>query len=161
MIVAGLDPASAFGVAHQDGYLATWRFSTVTGRPGVLLKGVYSHLLELHRNRPFDMICMEDATFGTPHSQVKVFHAKIQGVVHLLTEQLKLKPVRLFRPRDIKRFATGDYTASKEQMVKAAKDRLGRTDVRDDNQADALWILAMGTVPGGWKSGMVYEPSAG
>lgn len=157
MIVA-LDPASAFGVAHQDGYLATWRFTTVTGRPGVMLKGIHSHLMELLHNHPYDTICMEDATFGTPHSQVKVFHARIQGIVHLLVEHLKLKRVKLFRPRDIKRFATGDYTASKDQMIEAARTRLGRTDVRDDNQADALWILAMGMVSGGWKSGMVYEP---
>lgn len=43
---------------------------------------------------------------------------------------------------DIKKRATGKGNASKEQMVKAAA-KLFHREVEDDNEADALWILAL------------------
>lgn len=47
-------------------------------------------------------------------------------------------------PGHIKKFATGSFTASKDQMKQAAADQLSGWAVpADDNQSDALWILAM------------------
>ncbi len=44
----------------------------------------------------------------------------------------------------IKKFATGKGNANKEAMLKAAKDKFTDQNIFDDNQADALWILACG-----------------
>jgi Holliday junction resolvasome RuvABC endonuclease subunit len=42
----------------------------------------------------------------------------------------------------IKKLATGKGNANKEAMIEAAKHRWPEQDIADDNQADALWILA-------------------
>jgi Holliday junction resolvasome RuvABC endonuclease subunit len=48
-------------------------------------------------------------------------------------------------PQTVKVYATGSGRASKPAMVAAALGRLGHvTYVADDNQADALWFMAMG-----------------
>lgn len=44
-------------------------------------------------------------------------------------------------PAEVKKHATGRGNASKEQMVEAARKRWQR-DVQDDNEADALCVLA-------------------
>lgn len=41
----------------------------------------------------------------------------------------------------IKKHATGSGKASKDEMVEAAEDEWPAIDVRDDNHADALWLL--------------------
>lgn len=41
----------------------------------------------------------------------------------------------------IKKHATGKGNADKQQMVDAAIKKFPRTNVIDDNQADALWLL--------------------
>lgn len=42
----------------------------------------------------------------------------------------------------IKKRATGKGNASKEEMIQAAKDKLGKMP-EDDNEADALWLLML------------------
>jgi len=44
-------------------------------------------------------------------------------------------------PAEVKKHATGKGNASKAQMIEAARERWG-VDVRDDNEADALCVLA-------------------
>ena len=43
----------------------------------------------------------------------------------------------------LKKFATDNGRASKEEMIVEAERRFGK-DVRDDNEADALWLMAYG-----------------
>lgn len=42
----------------------------------------------------------------------------------------------------IKKYATGKGNADKDEMLAAAKIKFPRQNIEDDNQADALWILA-------------------
>uniref|UniRef100_A0A6M3JK13 Holliday junction resolvase RuvC n=1 Tax=viral metagenome TaxID=1070528 RepID=A0A6M3JK13_9ZZZZ len=42
----------------------------------------------------------------------------------------------------VKKFATGKGNANKDAMVAAAQAKWPDIDIKDDNQADALWILA-------------------
>jgi Holliday junction resolvasome RuvABC endonuclease subunit len=46
-------------------------------------------------------------------------------------------------PTSLKKYATGSGVATKTAMVIAARDRLGYEGT-DDNEADALWLRAMG-----------------
>lgn len=48
-------------------------------------------------------------------------------------------------PRALKKFATQDGNANKRRMVNEARIALGIT-VGNDNEADALWLAAMGVV---------------
>lgn len=41
----------------------------------------------------------------------------------------------------IKKHATGKGSASKADMIRTAKEKWPEQNIRDDNQADALWIL--------------------
>jgi len=41
----------------------------------------------------------------------------------------------------LKKYATGKGNASKDEMLKRARERWPEQHVEDDNQADALWIL--------------------
>ena len=49
--------------------------------------------------------------------------------------------LELINPIDLKRFATGKGVADKVEMVAAARAKLGYAG-DDDNEADALWLLA-------------------
>ena len=44
----------------------------------------------------------------------------------------------------LKKFATGKGNAGKDVMLAAARDRWPDQEIEDDNQADALWLLAWG-----------------
>jgi len=44
----------------------------------------------------------------------------------------------------LKKFATGRGNASKAEMLAAARERWPEQNVADDDQADALWLLAYG-----------------
>ena len=46
-------------------------------------------------------------------------------------------------PTTLKKYATGKGTANKSSMVVAARERLGYGGV-DDNEADAMWLRAIG-----------------
>jgi Holliday junction resolvasome RuvABC endonuclease subunit len=58
-------------------------------------------------------------------------------------------PVVTPTPAQVKQFATGSGGASKGQMMDAAKLHLGITTSNDD-EADALWLMAMGVYHYGW-----------
>lgn len=51
-------------------------------------------------------------------------------------------PVIGIHPIKLKQFATGDCRASKQDMIDAANKKWSGRDVRDDNQADAMWLWA-------------------
>ena len=52
----------------------------------------------------------------------------------------------------LKKFATGGGRSNKEQMVRTATEKFGKTP-QDDNEADALWLMS-------WASEEVGEPLA-
>lgn len=72
--------------------------------------------------------------------------AGITGMVHgaVRLELLRMRvPYALVPPATLKRYATGRGNASKADMAVASFKRAG-LEFRDDNQADAWWLRAMG-----------------
>lgn len=71
------------------------------------------------------------------------------GILHgIVREGLALlegpkRSVLLVPPAALKKYATGRGNANKTEMVVAARDCLGY-DGTDDNEADALWLRAIG-----------------
>ena len=53
-------------------------------------------------------------------------------------------PMQGVSPSTVKKFATGNGRAQKEEMIHAAKQKFPDVEVPDDNAADALHILAYG-----------------
>lgn len=64
---------------------------------------------------------------------VALLTARRQGVAEILTAS----------PTDVKSHATGDSRASKDAVVAAMRERWGRPDLEDDNEADALALLSL------------------
>lgn len=66
----------------------------------------------------------------------------VHGVVHLLLFQHAI-PVLTVPPATLKKFAVDRGNASKAEMLIAAVKHLGY-DGHDDNEADAMWLWALG-----------------
>ena len=66
------------------------------------------------------------------------------GIVAMITEmcESQLIPYQGVPVGTIKKFATGKGNANKEAMVAAARMKWPELDIKDDNQADALWLWA-------------------
>ncbi|MBM0256362.1 crossover junction endodeoxyribonuclease RuvC [Micromonospora sp. 4G55] len=63
----------------------------------------------------------------------------------VIEDALLMRWVRIVivQPTQVKQFATGSGAADKDQMVAAAREQIG-VHVANDNEADALWLAAMG-----------------
>lgn len=48
-----------------------------------------------------------------------------------------------YRPKEIKKFATGKGNANKDMMFDTAKAKWPSINVIDNNQADAMWLLEL------------------
>ncbi len=68
--------------------------------------------------------------------------AELRGAVTLALSE-KNKAIAVVPPACLKLFATGKGNAKKSVVLAAAREKLGYTG-KDDNEADALWLLAMG-----------------
>ena len=97
-------------------------------------------LLELlDLNRP-DLVVYEQIL---PHHRgalaAEVAH-KFEVLVQTVLEERGLE-YATFSPGKIKRQATGKGNAKKERVIIAARERWAGHEIRDDNQADAMWLL--------------------
>ena len=137
--ILALDPATQTGWAHSNarsGSFSIARPNQPEGRKYIDLIGFLEHSRE---RWGMDWLAYEDATFGTPHAHVKVFHAKIQAILLYFAALHGIRTIAV-KPTELKQIATGHGRATKEQMKRAAKVQLG-VEVVDDNQADALFVL--------------------
>ena len=68
------------------------------------------------------------------------------GLMGVLSElcEVRLIPYAGVPVGTIKKLATGKGNASKEMMIRAAGEQWPRLPIEDDNQADAMWVLACG-----------------
>ena len=66
------------------------------------------------------------------------------GIVAIIQEHCELKgiPYQGIPVGTIKKFASGKGNSNKEAILAAARLRWPDVDIADDNQADALWLLA-------------------
>ena len=91
-------------------------------------------------HRGIDLIAYEDAGFAAKGQQrTAAFHSELRGAIKAVAAELNV-PTLAVNPMTLKKFATGYGHAKKVQMIAACKTILG-IDTRDDNEADALWIL--------------------
>lgn len=86
--------------------------------------------------RRADLVTIEGHAFGVTHGDTRP---------HELVALVKWKlwrrriPFMVVTPSAVKKFATGNGRATKQQMVQAARD-FGFTDTKDHNVADALHL---------------------
>lgn len=139
-----LDLAGCCGVVHTDGYVDAWQLSLKSDaiKDQRLLR-LYSRMMEVYREHPYEAIGAEHSAFGSPSGSVKAMHNEFLGVLKLVSLHLDLKhPVYLYYPTSIKKFATGNGKADKLEVIAACRSKLGiETDSSDI--ADAAWVLEM------------------
>ncbi len=134
--VIGLDLSlTATGVANGAG--ATTLKSSATGmarlvdlRDAVLAVGAGA-----------DLVAVEGYSFGSRTSQAHAL-GELGGVVRLALHEAGIRYVDI-PPATLKRYACGKGNAPKAEVYGAAIRRLGYQG-SDHNQADALWLRALG-----------------
>lgn len=140
MKILALDPSTKTGWAHSSGMSGTWDLSIRRDESGgmrfIRLQGKLREILSLCG---IELLVYEAARHSAPKMQgALVVQAQIQGVILAWCEENKIE-YRGYSPSEIKKHATGKGNAGKDLMVAEARKKFG--EIKDDNQADALWLL--------------------
>lgn len=154
MNILALDPANLTGYAHSNGEHGTWDI-TITPRgkpehPGNRLLVFEATLVMTIRQWGCDFLAAEDASFGSNNPHTAAQHNELKGVIlRVAAEHCPEATLKFFGPSTIKLYATGDGRAKKPAMIKAFERHFGYKP-RDDNEADALWVLELAKRPDCW-----------
>ena len=87
------------------------------------------------------LVMIEGYSFGSRSSQAHAL-GELGGCVRLMLHRSGVPWVDV-PPSTLKTYATGRGNAGKTEVVVAARERLGYTG-HDDNEADAMWLWAIG-----------------
>lgn len=146
MNILALDLGTKMGWASSTDGVTT--SGTENFNPGRFEGGGMRYLR--FRNRIQEMIALiqpEAVYFEEVRTQVSADAAHAYGgfMAHLVAvcEELKV-PYKGIPVGTIKKHATGKGNANKEAMMSAAAAKWPDQGIKDDNQADALWILSCG-----------------
>lgn len=139
-----LDPALATGWAFGSGDQfehGVWYLKGAsaehTGAPLIRMERL---IREAHERFGVQRIVFENASQGSVHENVKVFHNRVSGVI--LATAAKIGATwDQYVPTTIKAFS-GHGRYKKPQMIAALERHYGIT-VRSDDECDAIWILLL------------------
>ena len=149
MMTLALDTGTHCGWAHSGGASGTWDLSIRRDESaGMRLVRFEGKLNEVRRDVGVDLVVYEAARHAGPKMQgALVIQAMIQGVLVAWCERNGIE-YRGYSPSEIKKHATGKGNAGKGLMLEAAVQRWPH--VRDDNEADAIWIREFAKNPQQW-----------
>lgn len=94
-----------------------------------------------------DLVVIEGYAYGRPNQATHL--GELGGVIRVLMWEL-LVPFVEISPATLKKTATGNGNAPKEEMLAAAIRRLGYTGHSFD-EADAMWLAWCGEAAYGWR----------
>lgn len=127
--------------------LAVWRDGRFTSRtihtsPGIPVEDRWRYICgHIWPAITSHCVCAIEGVFkgakGRQALDLAMVHAVIRYGLHARATQFAIVD-----PQAIKQYATGKGNAGKDEVIAAAKLRLGAS-VGDDNQADSLWLVAM------------------
>lgn len=142
MKILAIDIDSLTGWAHSSNISGVWNFKPKKDESdGIRVLRFAGKLRWLKKALGVDIIVYEAARHGGRVTRGLVTHSELQGVIKQLSEELRYQ-YKGYSPTAIKKFATGNGKASKEDMIKAACKFSGR-NITDDNEADAICLLEM------------------
>ena len=140
MTILAVDPASRFGWAITPTLYGVWDLRTRKDESmGMKLIRLRAKLDELYSINKFQVIVYERPAGRYTHAIIH--QAKLIAVIEEWCEENKVE-YRAYSAKEIKKFSTGNGGASKEKVIKAAQEQLGYKG-KDDNEADALWLLQL------------------
>lgn len=133
--VIGVDLSyTATGIAWPDGQ-DTFCTSDQDGEPYERASTIAEHVG--HYGDQADLIVIEAGVYLS-HSAFML--GQLHGIVY---NRLHGQRVLRVPPSNVKQYATGAGKAGKTEMIVAAREILGYRGL-DDNEADAMWIRAVG-----------------
>lgn len=163
--VVGVDPSIAStGVFVIEG-VDRIRFERVQSKPGAdsLSNKIARMRLVVVRVHEFlisgevvDLIVMEGPSYGSNNNQTHMLAGFWWLLVHALE---KTAPVAVVQPGTLKKFATGDGGAGKDEMLAAAIGAFPGAGIRNNDVADAAALAGMGAVHLGREFGGGFAPS--
>jgi len=140
LFILGLDPSlTRTGVALPNGEALALRpkdkgldrLLWIRKEIGILIGSVDS----------LDFVCIEGFSYGSKGKAV----FEIAGLGYMLRLMMYENSIPFLEvsPSSLKKYATGHGNANKTEVIRAAWKRLGYEGT-DDNEADALWLRAIG-----------------
>lgn len=141
MNLLALDLATKTGWALSVDVSGVWDLSIRRDEDsGMRLLRFRAKLNELHATSGFDVVAFEATRHAAPGmGGAVVVQAELQGVLKVWCKEHSVS-YRGYSPSEVKKRATGKGNAGKPAVVQAARERWG-IEPRDDNHADALWLL--------------------
>jgi Holliday junction resolvasome RuvABC endonuclease subunit len=138
MKILALDPATKCGWAHSNRSSGVWDLSVRKDESkGMKLVRLSSKLEDM--KKIVELVVFEAARYAGPNQgNALVSHAEFQSVIKLWAINNKID-YRGYSATEIKKHATGKGNANKNQMIAAAISQ--GWNPKDDNEADALWLL--------------------
>lgn len=142
MRILALDLATSTGWAYKDRDFVcsgVWDFKKKKKEvDGDRLRKLFDELNKFHRLEKFELVAYERPGNLEGHAR-KVLPA-FQAVTELWCS-LNSLPVVLVPATKVKKHATGNGRAKKEEMMNAARRNWPGVQLQTHDQADALWVL--------------------
>lgn len=140
LVILAIDPATHCGWAINKDVYGVWNLGTRKDESwGMKLVRMKAKLQEIHTAYKFNVIVYERP--GGRNTQAIITQSKIIGVIETFCQEKDID-YRAYSSTEIKKFATGKGNCGKDQMIIAAKNKLGYPG-EDDNEADALLLLQL------------------
>lgn len=162
MNIVGLDLSTKrIGVAAADGELFSVKAHAGAEDPYRRLHELQRELSQAFRVRPPrpDLVVIEDYALHAPGLLSLVRLGEIGGIVRTWLFEQGI-PTTFVPVTNLKRFATGNGNAKKEQMMARAIELGARGNVNDD-EADAFHLRRMGRAANSLEGGLLpYEIDA-
>lgn len=134
----------ALDIATHTGYFSlheagVWNFTESKRRNDNKMHGAFRVMLMAFIHRyGIRRIVAEDVAVNRHFYDMRRL-AELRGILLEVCDELDLPEPEFVNPATLKKFATGDGRATKEQMIAACKNKYGIVPV-DDNAADACHL---------------------
>lgn len=134
----------ALDIATHTGYFSlheagVWNFTESKRRNDNKMHGAFRvMLMAFIRRYGIRRIVAEDVAVNRHFYDMRRL-AELRGILLEVCDELDLPEPEFVNPATLKKFATGDGRATKEQMIAACKNKYGIVPV-DDNAADACHL---------------------
>lgn len=138
--ILALDIATHCGYAISHDLYGVWDLTPKRDESiGMRLIRFRAKVYEIIQSEKINLVVFERP--GGRHVGAVIVQSELQGQIKVICEDKGI-PYRGYSSQEIKKFATGKGTAGKPMVIEAAKKRLGYPG-KNDNEADALWLLEL------------------
>lgn len=138
--ILSIDTATNCGWAISREVYGVWKLTPKRDESaGMRLVRFRSKLIEIIEGEKINLVVFERP--GGAHRGALIVHSELQGQIKVVCEERNI-PYRGYSSQEVKKFATGKGNAKKPVMIAAAKEKLNYPG-KDDNEADALWMLEL------------------